>query len=339
MKMGQRVRELIATQGVAWEAVRDQVDTLAGPGPVLAVGSGSSYYLAVVVAEVAARLGLKVHARVTSDVVLESDPLLNDVSVVVIVSRSGATTEAVWAAEESRRRGKRVVAVTCNRESPLARLADARLVSPLGEDGTVVMVRSFTSMLVLMEQVLAVTAGLPRDPITAMAQWLPAVGEAAEKVARRLVAGGVRRVYLLGGGVRYGIALEGALKVQEMSLGPVAAYAPLEFRHGPSGSVASKDLLVFLGQRQSAHHEVRVLREFAQQDVATLVVAPAGWAPEDVLDRITGKVDLPAEIPDLWAGPLATVPLQVLAWHLAVAGGQDPDHPRNLSKVVSLDYR
>jgi glucosamine--fructose-6-phosphate aminotransferase (isomerizing) len=145
-----------------------------------------------------------------------------------------------------------------------------------------------------------------------------------------------RRVYVLGAGIRYGIALEGTLKSLEMSNQNVSAYGPLEFRHGPWGSVTADDLVVILGQSRYAAHERQVLRDLAQRTPHLVVVAQPAWFGDESWPA--RMVQLPDSVDDLWSGPLAVLPLQWLGFYWALAVGQDPDAPKNLTPVVDLRY-
>ncbi len=330
MERGAWVHNVIFHQAAAWAMARDAAPALKRGIRRLVVGSGSSYYLAQVVAEVAKRKGYQIAAAPSGDVVMEPDLCFTDVEEFIVVSRSGASSEALWALDEAQRRNIRTVAVTCDPLSPLAQRADQAAVVPTGDDGTVVMIRSFTSMLVLLQQGLA--GSLPRlelgvvDVLHQTDRWL------AESPRPP------HRVYLLGSGVRLGLVHEGALKIQEMAGTVAYSYSPLEFRHGPRGSVNANDWVVLLGQTTHARYEYGVLADLANQGPTMVVVAEPQWfaliGDDGVVDR---GILLPEDGADDLKGPLAVIPLQLLAWHLAMAAGRNPDVPENLTKVVAFE--
>jgi glucosamine--fructose-6-phosphate aminotransferase (isomerizing) len=227
------------------------------------------------------------------------------------------------------------VAATCHPDTPLAARASTVWAVPGGEDGTVVMLRSFTTLLVLLQSAMAKTAGAGLRWVDLLRGGFDAMLAASRAWSRVLEDDGraPRRAVMLGGGVRYAIALEGMLKAAEMSNQPVEAYVPLEYRHGPWGSLTRGDAVILLGQRQAADWEARLLSDLRARTETLLVVGAEHSRPTDTAAGIWYSSD----IPDLWAGPLAVVPLQVFAWTWAIMGGRDPDAPQNLSKVVDLD--
>lgn len=319
---------LIREQPASWSG-GFATQPLQRTGRTLFVGCGTSYYLAQVAAAVGRTLGLDTEAAPAGEVALQPRMYLAGVSRLVIISRSGTTTEGLWVQEEAARQAIPTIAVTCQGTSPLAKRADQVLVSPEGEDDTVVMIRSFTSMLVLLQA----SVGAPEADL---AQYTESVLDQAEQAINRWRSV-PRRVYLLGGGIRYGIVHEGALKVQEMSGRAAYAYAPLEFRHGPRGSVTAEDLVVLLGQPCFARYEYGVLEDIARQGPSIWAVAQERWwGAAGETPVVTHRVRLPDTVPDLVLGPLAVIPLQRIAWEMAVANGRDPDHPDNLAKVVAF---
>lgn len=336
MEAGNTVRQVIESQPEAWTKVL--VDSHAAwdmPGRVLCVGSGTSYYLALVVAALGQKLGLDITAVPTQDVILDSADVLKSVDSVVIISRSGETSEALWSADIAHGAHKRTLAVTCNDKAPLARQVDQAWVFPFGHDHTVVMVRSFTSMLLAFERALAEKAGGAEglDALQTLAAAAPGFIAGADELIQRLTQSGPRRVYILGAGVRYGVALEGSLKCLEMSNENAAAYGPLEFRHGPWGSVTEEDMVVLLGQTRFARHEHRVLADLAARTGRLLTIAQQSFFDEAA--PVGERLVLPP-VDDLWSGPLAVVPLQWLGFYWSLSHGLNPDAPKNLTQVVDL---
>lgn len=310
-----------------------RAQSLPAPGPYVFAGSGSSYYLAEVVATLALHLGLSARAVPSTDIVLEPEIALRGEGHLIVISRSGTTTEALWALDQAKSHGGwTTTAVTCHRESPLAHAADQTLLSPAGEDETVVMVKSFTSMLMLLQETLYQTGGLP--PIGDLGPFAGPVFQAAQDWAKDMAHLPPDRLYVLGSGVRFGIAQEGALKAQEMSNRPASAYAPLEFRHGPWGSVTDRDVIVLLGQSRHRALESILAKDLMARTPRVLVIAQPDWFEE----RWTSStILLPREVDDRLLGPLALIPLQYLAWQWTMAIGKDPDHPANITQVVRLD--
>ncbi len=336
MQAGSTVRGVIESQGEAWAQVLSSPTPWNLRGRVLCVGSGTSYYLALVVAALGKKLGLDVAAVPTQDVILDSTDTLKPYDSVVIISRSGETSEALWSADIARKHQKRVLGVTCNDKSPLPSRVDEAWVFPFAHDHTVVMVKSFSSMLTAFERAFLEHTGneAGKNALQEVTQAARDFIALSDETMRRLTSPPPRRVYILGAGVRYGVALEGSLKCLEMSNENAAAYGPLEFRHGPWGSVTDDDLVVLLGQTAFAQHERQVLTDLSHRTNRLLTIARADWFDSASPGE---RLILPA-VDDLWSGPLSVVPLQWLGYYWALSQGLNPDAPKNLTQVVDLSY-
>ncbi len=337
MERGRTVRRVIESQPEAWAQVlaSDQWREWSFKGRVLLAGSGTSYYLALAAAAIGRKLGMDVSAVPTQDIILDGSDLIGWYDSVVVISRSGETSEALWSIEVARKQGKAVLGVTCNPKAPLVNRADQAWVLPYAHDHTVVMVSSFSSMLLAFEKAFAATVSRASELnalVSAAPDFVKRAHDAIYQVTRALP----RRLYILGAGIRYGIALEGALKSLEMSNQTVATYGPLEFRHGPWGSLTEDDLVVILGQPQYNVHERQVLYDLAQRTQRLLTVAQPRWFGTESLPG--EAIHLPDDVDDLWCGPLAVIPLQWFGFYWALGAGRDPDAPKNLTPVVDLSY-
>jgi len=314
---------------------------------IVVTGAGSSYYLAQSVAA-AARSSLRrsVIAAPLSELILRPSGVLAgsrrasstgeaEREPVIIISRSGSTTEAVSVAERMRAAGHPTIAVTCRAGSPLAGLADVTIVSPAGDEEAIVMTRSFASMLALLLRLVALVGPdqrLAEDLDRLSDRWPEAV--AAAGVGRRLGATSWSRIVVLGGGPAFGIAAEWGLKLTETSQVPTNAYEPLEFRHGPISVCEPGMLVVGLVGGPGAGDEVAVLQESARFGAATWTIArdeaESGGASGDV--SLIGRGLHPSA-----RLPLLLHPGHALALSLALTRGSDPDTPRHLGHVVILN--
>ena len=322
-------------------------ELLASADRVVITGAGSSYYLALVVAAAArAVLRRPVMAAPLSELILRPSGVLvgrsgptepgkvaGKAEPVVIISRSGATSEAVTVVERMRAAGHPTIAVTCRRDSPLAALADLTLVSPAGDEAAIVMTRSFASMLALL---LAIVAGRGDPDLLGDLGRLPQhwpEATAAAAVGRRLGETAWNRVVILGGGPAFGIAAEWGLKLTETSQVPTSAYEPLEFRHGPISQCEPGVLVVGLVAGAGAAEETAVVAECAALGASTWLLTRdedgIGPGPGEI-SHIGGGLDPVARL------PLLVHPAHALALSLALTRGCDPDAPRHLGQVVIL---
>ncbi len=333
---------IAAALASARDAAPEVADRLAGAERIVLTGAGSSYYLALAAAAVAREVtGRAVLAAPVSELILRPAGILGagpaERQPVIVISRSGATSEAVEVAGSVRAAGHPTIAVTCRAESPLARRADAVLLSPAGDEAAVVMTRSFASMLALLLRVVAavgddrrLAADLDRLP----ERWSEAV--AAAEVGRELGAIDRSRVVVLGGGPALGIATEWGLKLTETSQVASAAYEPLEFRHGPISVCEPGVLIVGLVGGPGAEEEARVVGEAGALGAATWLIASSG--PADGKRAVADRVSVIGAGLHPWARlPLLLYPAHALALRLALARGLDPDAPRHLGQVVILD--
>jgi glucosamine--fructose-6-phosphate aminotransferase (isomerizing) len=311
------------------------VDRLAGAEHIVVTGAGSSYYVAqVAAAAMRARCGLPAEAVPLSEALLRPEGVFSAAAAerqpVVVISRSGTTTEAIDVIGLTAGRGQPSIAVTCRPASPMAHAADLTLAVPEADERAIVMTRSFVAQAALLMRLGArVAADREGGPIDErFASDLDALpgrwGEVVPHIERafELALAHPSRVVVLGGGAAHGIANEAVLKLTETSQVPASAFHPLEFRHGPI-SVCEPGMLVIGilgGDPESA--ERRVVAESEALGATTWVLGPDGPGAE--LDEVARL-------------PLVLHALQALALGMALRRGRDPEAPRHLSQVVVIE--
>ncbi|MEF9673370.1 SIS domain-containing protein [Pseudomonas sp. PCH446] len=222
----------------------------------MVVGCGTSYYLAQNVAGALNLNGRRAIAVPGGEWARRPQAFLADTTDVYMIalSRSGESTETVQAVEASRARGLKTLGITCELDSSLARVSDQVLFAPTHALEGIVMSSSASLMLLLGLRL----AGVNPDP---------AIAASAEQAMRSLdsqldsaLLARSHFVYL-GGGAYYGLASEGALKLQEMSLTYTQVFHPLEYRHGPISLVDAKTCVVLIYSPQSLEEESRLCAE------------------------------------------------------------------------------
>ena len=350
MEKRSRTWREIASQPVVWQATLDtftatQVvalrEFLVGRAfeGVIVIGCGSTHYLAQTAAAILTHCAdVPARAFPSSELWLFPGTVPAGQTLLLAVSRSGATTETLRALERFRETtGGPVLAVTCYPESPLAWQADLTLVAPDAQEQSVAQTRSFTSML-LLTQALAATMACDEG----MLERLHRLPDALENLVARLgdlpqrlgVSLDIERFFFLGGGPLYGLANEAMLKTKEMSLSHAEAYHPLELRHGPMSIVDERTLVVGLLSDTGLAEELHVLEEMQGLGARTLALADdgsafAGWRADHIVELHSG-------LDEWWRGSLYLPVIQRLAYHRAMAKGLDPDRPHNLEAVVEL---
>lgn len=351
MTKGAFTRLEIASQPLIWKAtldgIFDQQETLQKQlvglekRPFVVTGCGSTYYLALHTASVLRSVGISAAAFPASEMVFFPMEHLPKDFVLLAISRSGTTTETLWAMNAYRKfmpeKGK-IISITCVPETPMIELSDFVLISPKAQEVSVAQTRSFTSM-VIMAQMLA---GLLSQSETRMtrSKVLPEILEALlKKSGKRMEELGnnleIDRIFYLGSGPFYGIASECMLKTKEMTCSWSEVYHILEFRHGPMSVVAPTALVVGLISDSAAEQEIRVLKEMQAKGARTLAFCEQrgdlDWSGvDDVIEVNSGLGD--------WERAVLYLPLiQWFAFYRSLAKGLDPDAPVNLTQVVRLD--
>jgi glucosamine--fructose-6-phosphate aminotransferase (isomerizing) len=258
-------------------------------------------------------------------------------TMLVAISRSGTTTETIDAVKFFKSGiGGPVAVITCDRQTPLAELADVCLTAPDAQEQSVAQTRSFSSMMVLAEALCGALAGRPVEPLYS----LPAAGERLLNVYHDLAqtlgtSPAIERFFFLGSGFLYGMACEAMLKMKEMSLSYSEAYHCLEFRHGPMSMVNEQSLIVGLLSESVQAHEAAVLHQMHARGAQILALSEngGGLAVSDRVHEVGLHSDMPA-----WARTVLYLPvLHLLAYHRAIFNHQNPDRPANLEAVVVLD--
>ncbi len=351
--MGQfRCYDEIVTQHQAWQQAVDEVSTKASairkffsdlqPTDILITGCGSPFYMAQSVATYwQTALRVRTRAIPASEIVQYSQAYLPpaDASpVLVAISRSGATTEVIWALEAFERRYPgRVMAVSCAPGSPLDERSTLSVLIDSGHEQTVPQTRSFAAMYLAAQFIGALVGG--QDEVVALLRHAPAHAERLigqwEGTAQEI--GGqseINHAFYLGSGPLYGIAREGALKMTEMSITPCSAYQFMEARHGPRSIIDSHTLLTGLYGRTAPGHESKVMAEFVDTSgpLSVALTPSQDWKTGDVHYHIPVEVEWPDDILGLAYLPI----MHLMAYYRAVACGANPDTSRHLSIYVDL---
>jgi glucosamine--fructose-6-phosphate aminotransferase (isomerizing) len=285
------------------------------------IGCGTSFNLALSLAASFCEQGYKALAVPGGEWLGRSQnyvPQAEDVTLIAL-SRSGETTETVRATSVSREAGIHVIGITCEKGSSLARAASELVFAPTDPAEGIVMTTSASLMLMLG---LAL-CGIRADEASFLAA--EAMLKAVESIGDRLPTAR-RHFVFLGGGQLYGIALEGGLKLQEMSLSFTQGFHPLEYRHGPISLVDEGTMVIMLHHPATAGDEAHLVKEL--QAKGAFVLSLDGKADEAL------SCDAPANLRSL-------VYLPALQWFgeaIARARGIDTTAPRHLTKVVMLQH-
>src|SRR5215469_3446261 len=308
----------------------------------LFTGCGTSFYLAEAAAACWTLLTNQSARAVPSSEILLFPQLamLDDQDLqAVIISRSGSTSEAVRAAEILRKKHKvPTLGVTCAPESELAKTCDLTISISDADEKSMVMTRSFSSMLLSLVLPAAESVGDRSIPgaLENIAGTLEYRIQRWNEQIEKFVSERPFEDYIyLAQGPFFPIAREAALKVTEMSHSYAQAYHTLEFRHGPKSIVAPQTCIGFLLSEPGMDVESEVLLEM--KELGGTIVAICNRATEAVREASELVLELECSAPEILLLAPFVVPTQLLGYHTGVKKGFNPDEPKNLTRVVLLD--
>ena len=319
---------------------------------VFIVGCGTSFHAGMV-----ARYAIEHWARLPAEIDVASefryrDPVLDAQSLVVGVSQSGESLDTMEACRFARSANNKArVLVVCNVvDSSMAREADAVLYTRAGPERGVAATKTHLAQIVAMELLalrLAQVRGLlyPEE-VARQVEALHAMPALIERVlarsdeicdtARRYT--GTRDFFFLGRGVGYPVALEGALKLKEISYARAEAYPAGEMKHGPIALIEPGTVVVAIATRGRLHSKiVNNIDEVRARGATVVVVANEG---DDATAAHADSVLWVPAVPrgaELFSPMVDVVALQLFAYAIAKARGADVDQPRNLAKTVTVE--
>ena len=275
------------------------------------------------------------------------DPIIGSNDLVLGISQSGETADTLAAMKEAREKGARLLSICNVVGSQAARQSDAVLYTHAGPEIGVASTKAFTTQLIalyLLALQLAQSRGsLPADEI---ARHVRQLREIPDQINRILEQGNDMAVLAerfrnsknflyLGRGVNYPIAMEGALKLKEISYIHAEGYTAGEMKHGPIALIDSEMPVVVLVPQDTVYRKTMGnIEEVKVRDGIVIAVATVG--DKEVNEKADHTIYIPCADP-LVNPILATIPLQLFAYHVALLRGCDVDKPRNLAKSVTVE--
>ena len=290
-------------------------------------------------------------ARIPAEVEYASEfryrnPIVNEGTIFIAISQSGETADTLAAVEQAKERGATVLGVVNVVGSTIARTTDAGVYLRVGPEIGVASTKAFTAQVAVLTM-LAIELGRRRHLSADIAQsLLKELTEIPKKVDRILTQNEqIKQIaqanidkdnwLFLGRGLNYPVALEGALKLKEISYIHAEGMPAAEMKHGPIALITDHMPAVFIATQSSQYEKViGNIEEVRARGGKTIVVATEG--DEHIKQYADHLITVPDTVEQLQ--PLLTVvPLQMLAYHAAVLRGHDVDKPRNLAKSVTVE--
>ncbi len=274
------------------------------------------------------------------------NPPLDKNTLVLVITQSGETADTLAALREARRRGHRVLALCNVVGSTIAREADGGIYLHAGPEIGVASTKAFTSQVTVL-LLFALFMGRLRMLSPARGQALLRALEEAPALARKVLEldpqvrelaaryADRRDFYFLGRQLGFPVALEGALKLKEISYLHAEAYPAAEMKHGPIALMDEASPCVFLAPRGFLYEKILGNIEEVRARGAP-VIALGTEGDSTLASKAAAVLPLPAA-DELLFPLLSVIPLQLLAYHIAVRRGCDVDKPRNLAKSVTVE--
>jgi glucosamine--fructose-6-phosphate aminotransferase (isomerizing) len=332
---------------LALDEVHLDPDVLRDVGKVFVVACGTAYHSGLV-----AKYAIEHWTRIPVEIDIASefryrDPVLGPDTLTLAVSQSGETIDTLEAVRHALHQGSRVLAVTNTVGSSLAREADAVLYTHAGPEIGVAATKTFATQMVALHLValyLAQTrASMFPEEIGEVVDRLHELPDAVTRTLKlddavRQIAEEIRAatdVLFIGRHTGYPAALEGALKLKEISYVHAEGYPGGELKHGPIALV--EDGVPVVAVATECHVYPKVLsniQEVRARGATVIAIASEG---DREIERYADHVVFVPRVPELLAPVVVTPPLQLLAYHVAKLRGCDVDQPRNLAKSVTVE--
>ncbi|HEX5824873.1 MAG TPA: glutamine--fructose-6-phosphate transaminase (isomerizing) [Candidatus Limnocylindrales bacterium] len=330
------------------EEIEGLTDALRAITRIELVACGSAYYASLVgAAALEEWTGLPARSTVGSEF-RYSPPPLDSHTLVIAVTQSGETADTIAPTRHAREQGCPIVAVTNTVGSAITREADAVVFLHAGPEIAVAASKTFTTQvttLVILAAAIAKSRGtLPAETEAELAAALHDLPAAAQRalelsspgapaIARRYVNS--RGFMFVGRGATMPAALEGALKLKEVSYVHAEGYAAGELKHGPISLLDAEYPLVAIATRSRVYDKlISNVMEGRARDARVIAVATEG---DEQIERYADDVWWVPDTHEALGPVVAVIPLQLFAYHVAVARGTDVDQPRNLAKSVTVE--
>jgi len=322
-------------------------EQVAGIGRVFIIACGTSYHAGLV-----AKNLIEQWARMPVEVAVSSefrynDPIVDDETLVVAITQSGETADTLAGVREARERGAKVIAITNVVGSRVTRESDGVIYTHAGPEIGVAATKTFTAQIaaltVLALKLAQAKGTLGEDQIESLWQEVCTLPDVVETILANLeeleecAAAYTQSCssLFLGRGVGVPIAMEGALKLKEISYIHAEAYAAGEMKHGPIALITDEvPVVVIATQGHTYEKVVSNIQEVRARGAQVIAVATAG--DEDIRQHAEHVLQIPQTSEALSAIP-ASIPMQLLAYYIAKKRGCNVDQPRNLAKSVTVE--
>ncbi len=341
-----RGRVLLEEGSIKLGGIRDHIETLRNAKRIIICACGTSWHSGLVGEYLIEDL-----ARIPVEVEYASEfryrnPIIGKGDVVLVISQSGETADTLAALREAQSRGAVALGICNVVGSTIARETDCGIYTHAGPEIGVASTKAFTAQVTVLA-LLALALGRRRTLSDAEAKtFATELYNLPNKVRRILdqndaivklaeIFKDAKNFLYLGRGYNFPVALEGALKLKEISYIHAEGYPAAEMKHGPIALIDENMPVVFIATRDNSYHKIiSNIEEVRSRKGRVIAIATEGDAEIERLAEFVIRV--PETLPPL-VPILTAIPLQLLAYHIAVMRGCNVDQPRNLAKSVTVE--
>lgn len=311
------------------------------------VACGTSYHAGLtgkyIVEEIT---GIPVDVEVASEFRYKT-PLVSNETLTIAVSQSGETADTIAAIRLARKHGSHVLGICNVMDSTIARESDHVLYTHAGPEISVASTKAFTSQLMaiylLAIHIGKITSSLSKQQIASYIDTIVSIPSQLDSILKqedKLIS--IAKEYAkypdflyLGRGISYPVALEGALKLKEISYIHAEGYPAGEIKHGPIALVNQEMPVVFIAVKGRVYEKIKSnIEEVRARDGRIISFTNAN---DNEIQNLSNDVFMIPDIDEIFTPILSIVPLQLLAYHIAVLNGTDVDQPKNLAKSVTVE--
>jgi glutamine---fructose-6-phosphate transaminase (isomerizing) len=332
---------------IRMKGVEQQMEKLMKADRIIMVACGTSWHAGLVAEYLFEEL-----CRIPVEVEYASEfryrnPVIRPGDVIIAISQSGETADTLVAIEKAKEQGAVIFGVLNVVGSSIARASHAGAYTHAGPEIGVASTKAFTAQLAVLTM-MAIKLGMEKGTIDAVRsrQLLGELSEIPEKVRQLLEnTDDIKRIALkyahardflyLGRGYNFPVALEGALKLKEISYIHAEGYPAAEMKHGPIALVDEHLPVVFIATKDAYHEKIiSNIQEIKARKGQVIAVVSEG---DTVIPQMADDVIVVPSADELVAPLLSVIPMQLLAYHIGVELGLDVDKPRNLAKSVTVE--
>jgi len=312
------------------------VDKMRNARNLYLIGCGTSYHAcisgSVALAQIAGRAAIPVLAP---QFIAQFAPTVNHEDVGVFVSQSGETKDVLNALEAAKTKGITPFGIANVIGSTLTQFTNSCLPLGCGYEISVPATKTFTNQVFNFLYLAYKMAGRDLAELTEIPELMEKTLEMVAPQVKELASTleNVDDMYTLGYGATFPIALEGALKLKEITYAHCEGMLSTEFKHGPLSAVTENYPIIFVAGRNDIPLIISGINEVTARGARAIVIGP----DDERLHANANDLIIIPDAEEQISALLAVLPLQILSYHMSVARGHDPDFPRNLSKTLTVD--